>query len=407
MNLSSQSTEFTATDPLIAPLIGTPSTRAPTDDAGPDQSLESKIDSVENLIDAALHPQLDSPNSSVKDAKPASRCKKLIIQIPCFNEEDTLGITLSALPRNIEGVESVEWLIVDDGSHDRTVDVANRCGVDHVVKLSKNQGLARAFMAGIEECLRQGADVIVNTDADNQYCADDIPKLIAPILEGDAEMVVGQRPIADTPHFSPAKKLLQKVGSWVVRKVSRANVADAPSGFRAMSRSTAMQLNVFNDYTYTLETLIQAGQKHMAVVSVPIRTNADLRPSRLLKSIPSYVCRSASTIARIFMTYRPLHFFAVPGAMLCLASFALCVRYLLFYLSGAGSGHIQSLILAGILMGAGLLGIVVGLVGDLISVNRKLLEKVDWRVRSLEDHVKAISSAKANQHADTSEARHD
>ena len=321
---------------------------------------------------------------------PAS-VRKLIIQIPCYNEAGTLGITLEALPREIEGVECVEWLVIDDGSRDSTVQVALEYGVDHIVRLPNNRGLAQAFKAGIEECLKQGADIIVNTDADNQYCADDIPKLVAPIVNGHAEMVVGERPIADTPHFSGVKKLLQKVGSWVVRQVSQADVADAPSGFRAISRATAMQLNVFNEYTYTLETLIQAGQKNMAVTSVPIRTNADLRPSRLFKSIPAYVSRSATTIVRIFMTYRPLHFFGIPGVSLCVASLLICCRYLVFYMAGSGAGHIQSLILAGILMGAGLLGIVVGLIGDLVSVNRKLLEKIDLRIRQLDETVSGIS----------------
>lgn len=311
---------------------------------------------------------------------------KLIIQIPCYNEAATLGITLAALPRQIEGVAKVEWLVVDDGSSDRTAELACELGVDHVVRLPRNQGLARAFQAGIEAAIRHGADIIVNTDADNQYCGADIQKLVDPIVAGQAEFVVGARPIGQTPHFSKLKKALQWLGSWVVRRVSKTEIPDAPSGFRAMSRATAMQLNVFSDYTYTLETIIQAGQKNMAITSVPIRTNPDLRPSRLLRSIPSYVIRSASTIVRIFMTYRPFQFFALPGCVLCLASLLLCFRYLTFYFSGSGSGHIQSLILAALIMGLGLTGVVVGLVADLISVNRKLLEKVDWRVRQLEEH---------------------
>lgn len=330
------------------------------------------------------------------DADQSTRVSKLIIQIPCYNEAGTLGITLEALPRKIDGVDCVEWLIIDDGSTDSTVDVAREYGVDHIVRLRNNRGLAQAFMAGIEESLRQGADIIVNTDADNQYQADDIQKLVDPIVAGRAEMVVGARPISETPHFSHAKKLLQKLGSWVVRHASQADVDDAPSGFRAISRATAKQLNVFNDYTYTLETLIQAGQKNMAVMSVPVRTNEDLRPSRLLKSIPTYVSRSASTIIRIFMTYRPLHFFAIPGAALCLASMYLCLRYLVFYLAGSGGGHVQSLILASILMGSGLLAIVAGLIGDLISVNRKLLEKVDWRMRELAESVEALAGSPAD-----------
>ena len=218
---------------------------------------------------------------------------KLIIQIPCFNEAATLGITLDALPRKIDGVKVVEWLIIDDGSSDATAEIARAHGVDHIVQFTQNKGLARAFQAGIEECLRQGADVIVNTDADNQYHADDIQHLVTPIVNGEADFVIGERPILQTPHFSFLKKRLQRLGSWVVRKASTAEVADAPSGFRAIRRETAKRLNVFSDYSYTLETIIQAGRDKWAVKSVPIRTNADLRPSRLLKSIPSYCFRSA------------------------------------------------------------------------------------------------------------------
>jgi len=312
---------------------------------------------------------------------------KLIIQIPCYNEEATLGITLAALPRHIEGVAKVEWLVVDDGSSDRTAELACELGVDHIVRLPRNQGLARAFQAGIEAAIRQGADIIVNTDADNQYRAADIQKLVDPIVAGKAEFVVGARPIGETPHFSKLKKALQWLGSWVVRRVSKTAIPDAPSGFRAMSRATAMQLNVFSDYTYTLETIIQAGQKNMAITSVPILTNPDLRPSRLLRSIPSYVSRSAMTIIRIFMTYRPLQFFAVPGCAAGLIGLAICLRYVVFYFTDGGAGHVQSLMLGTLLMGLGFAGIVVGLVADLISVNRKLLEKVDWRVQQLADAV--------------------
>jgi glycosyltransferase involved in cell wall biosynthesis len=359
--------------PPAVPVVGPP--------ANATADMELRLEQAQRLIGRA-----QELNAAADGDDPAAgpALGKLIIQIPCYNEAATLGVTLEALPREVPGMETVEWLIIDDGSRDSTIDVAREYGVDHIVRLHRNQGLARAFMAGIEECLRQGADVIVNTDADNQYHADDIQKLVEPIVRGEAEMVVGARPIGNTPHFSQLKKILQKVGSWVVRVVSQADVADAPSGFRAISRATAMRLNVFNDYTYTLETLIQAGQSNMAVMSVPIRTNDDLRPSRLFRSIRAYVSRSAATIARIFMTYRPLQFFGTPGVALCLASLFLCLRYLVFYVAGAGGGHVQSLILAGILMGAGLLAIVVGLVGDLISVNRKLLENIDRRVRLME-----------------------
>jgi glycosyltransferase involved in cell wall biosynthesis len=312
---------------------------------------------------------------------------RLIIQIPCYNEEATLAITLSALPRQLPDIDKVEWLIIDDGSKDRTVEVARQYGVDHVVRLPRNQGLAKGFMAGLDACLKAGADIIVNTDADNQYCADDIPKLIEPIVRGEAEIVVGARPIDEIGHFSPLKKALQKLGSWVVRIASKTDIPDAPSGFRAMSRKAAMQLNVFNEYTYTLETIIQAGQKNMAIVSVPIRTNSDLRPSRLVKSIPSYVQRSILTIVRIFMTYKPFRFFVVPGVIAFAIGFLIGLRFLYHYMVGQGAGHIQSLILAALLMGTGFFLGVTGLIADLIAVNRKLLEKLDVRLRQVEENM--------------------
>ncbi len=312
---------------------------------------------------------------------------KVIIQIPCYNEEESLPVTLAALPRDIPGVDEVEWLIIDDGSTDRTVEVAMAHGVDHVVRLIRNQGLARGFMAGLNACLEAGADIIVNTDADNQYCADDIPRLIEPILSGTAEIVVGARPVAEIEHFSTIKKFLQKLGSWVVRLASATNVPDAPSGFRAMKREAAMRLNVFNDYTYTLETIIQAGQKNMAITSVPVRTNEFLRPSRLFKSIPGYIRRSILTIVRIFMTYKPFLFFMFPGAVAFGAGMFISMRFLYFFFMGDGGGHIQSLILSALLMGTGFVFMIVGLLADLISVNRKLLEKIDWRVHQLEEAV--------------------
>ncbi len=310
---------------------------------------------------------------------------KLIIQIPCYNEEATLGVTLAQLPRRLPGVDVIEWLIVDDGSKDRTVEVARRGGVDHVVRLPGHKGLSRAFLAGLEACLDAGADVIVNTDADNQYNAADIPKLLAPILAGQAEMVIGARPIDEIQHFSPLKKCLQKLGSWVVARASRTQVADAASGFRAMNRAAAMRMHVFNDYTYTLETIIQAGRKGMSVVSVPIRTNGELRPSRLVKSIPTYVRRQFFTITRIFMTYRPFRFFAFPGVALFGFGLVVALRFLWFYVTEGGSGHVQSLILSALCMGMGFFLFVVGLLADLISVNRQLLERIDWRVQVLED----------------------
>jgi len=306
---------------------------------------------------------------------------KVIIQIPCYNEELSLPITLSALPRSLPGIEKVEWLVIDDGSTDSTIEVARAHGVDHIVSHAKNMGLAKAFMTGIDTCIEQRADIIVNTDADNQYCADDIPKLIEPILSGKAEIVVGARPIHQIRHFSAIKKLLQRLGSWTVGLASSTDIPDASSGFRAISREAATQLNVFSKYTYTLETIIQAGQKGMALTSVPVRVNEDLRPSRLVKSIPSYLKRSIVTIVRIFVVYKPFRFFASIGAVLFMLGALVGVRFLYFYFSGTGSGHIQSLILASILIGIGFQTIMVGFVADLLSVNRRLLEELQQKSR--------------------------
>jgi glycosyltransferase involved in cell wall biosynthesis len=310
---------------------------------------------------------------------------KLIIQIPCFNEAQTLPIALSALPRTVPGFSSVEWLIVDDGSQDNTVDVANAHGVDHIVRHAGNKGLARAFMTGLETCLGLGADVIVNTDADNQYNADDIPALTLPILQNRAEIVVGARPIAAIEHFSLVKKMLQKLGSWVVRMASKTDIPDAPSGFRAMSRGAAQRLMVFNDYTYTLETIIQAGQKNMTITSVPIRVNEDLRPSRLVRSIPSYLKRSIITIIRIFIIYRPFSFFGTIGTILFGAGFLIGLRFVWYYLQGNGDGHIQSLILASVMLGMGFQTLLVAFVADLLAANRKLLEDIRFKVAGLKD----------------------
>lgn len=320
--------------------------------------------------------------------------KKLIIQIPCFNEEGTLAIALKALPRQVPGIDKVEWLIINDGSTDKTIEVAKANGVDHVVDLGTHQGLARGFMAGLDACLRNGADIVVNTDADNQYNAEDIPKLIEPILKGEAEIVVGARPITEIAHFSPLKKMLQKMGSWVVRAASNTDVADAPSGFRAMSRKAASQLNVFSQYTYTLETIIQAGQKNMAIVSVPIRTNGYLRPSRLMKSMRAYIQRSILTILRIFITYKPLRFFTIAGLVPFTLGTLIGMRWLYYYALtfssiGAASSEairtrLPSLILAAILILIGVQLFIFGVVADVIAVNRKLLEDIQQRVKRLE-----------------------
>jgi glycosyltransferase involved in cell wall biosynthesis len=306
---------------------------------------------------------------------------KLIIQIPCYNEEATLGVTLAALPRSVAGIDHVEWLVINDGSQDGTLDVAKAYGVDWIVHLPVNQGLAKAFMAGLEASLQAGADIIVNTDADNQYCADDIPLLIQPILLGQADMVVGARPIWHTRHFSFAKKLLQNLGSYIVRLVSNTTIADAPSGFRAYSRETALQLNVFNSYTYTLETLIQAGHKGMTICSVPIRTNPNLRKSRLVRSIPAYVGRSAFTILRIFMLYKPLRFFSLLGTVPMSLGIILGIRWLIFFWAGSERTRLPSLILAAILILIGFQIWMFGLVADLMAANRRLLEDMQLRMR--------------------------
>lgn len=257
---------------------------------------------------------------------------KVIIQIPCFNEEESLPVTLAELPRQLVGVDEVEWLVINDGSSDRTVEVAIALGAHHVISHYKNLGLAQAFMSGISASVYFGADIIVNTDADNQYNSADIQKLIDPILRGEAEYVIGTRPIDDIAHFSPIKKKLQKFGSWVVRKLSQTSVEDAPSGFRAITRNAAFHLHVYNRYTYTLETVIQAGRMNLPTISVPIRTNRDLRSSRLISSVPTYLKRSLATIIHSFMTYEPLRFFVAPGLFLFLCTFIISVRFFNFLL---------------------------------------------------------------------------
>lgn len=309
---------------------------------------------------------------------------KLIIQIPCLNEEETLEIALNDLPRHIDGIDEIEYLIINDGSTDRTVEVAKNWGVHHVVSFTKNKGLAKGFMAGIDACLRNGADIIVNTDADNQYCGADIEKLVRPILNHAADVVIGERPIDETEHFSALKKKLQHLGSYVVRKASRTEIPDAPSGFRAFSREAAMHLNVINNYTYTLETIVQAGRNNIAITSVPIRTNPELRKSRLFHSMFGYVKRSMLTIIRAYMMYRPLTFFTVVGAIPFLVGLGIGIRFLVFFIQGNGLGHIQSLIFASTLMLLGFMTFIVGLQADVISANRKILEDIQYRIRRME-----------------------
>ena len=309
---------------------------------------------------------------------------KLIIQIPCYNEAETLEITLNDLPKQIEGIDTIEYLIINDGSQDNTVEVARNWGVHHVVSFNCNKGLARGFMAGLDACCKLGADIIVNTDADNQYSGADIETIVRPILEGRADIVIGERPIDDTEHFSPLKKKLQHLGSWVVRKASRTTIPDAPSGFRAYSREAAMRMNVINEYTYTLETIVQAGRNRMAITSVPIHTNPELRKSRLFSSMFGYVKKSMLTIIRAFMMYRPMKFFMTIGIIFVLMGTAIGGRFLYFYFNGAGSGHTQSLILASMMIIIGVQSAIVGLQGDIIAANRKLLEDIQYRVKCIE-----------------------
>lgn len=309
---------------------------------------------------------------------------KLIIQIPCYNEAETLEIALNDLPSRLEGIDEIEYLIINDGSRDDTVSVAKAWGVHHVVSFKQNKGLAKGFMAGLDEALRQGADIIVNTDADNQYCADDIATLIAPILEGRADYVIGARPIDDTEHFSFIKKKLQHFGSWVVRKASDTDIPDAPSGFRAMTREAAMRINVVNDYTYTLETIVQAGRERIPITSVPVRTNAELRPSRLFHSIWGYVKKSMLTIIRAYIMYKPLKCFSYLAALPLLVGAIYAVRFITYFAMGTGTGHIQSLILGCTLIILGFLTFMIGLMADVISANRKILEDTQYHARRAE-----------------------
>ncbi len=309
---------------------------------------------------------------------------KLIIQIPCFNEEKTLPVTLADLPKSIPGVDEIEILIIDDGSSDRTREVAREQGVHHVVGFSGNRGLARAFQLGIDSCLARGADIIVNTDADNQYCGGDIPKLVTPILEGRADLVIGDRETQKISHFSPLKKFLQKQGSQVVGQMAGADVPDATSGFRAFSRDTALELNITSDFSYTLETLIQAGRKRLAVVNVPIGTNKVLRPSRLFRSMPQFVKRSCGTMVRVYTTYQPLKVFLTAAVVCLMPALILFLRFFYYYLHGQGGGRVQSLIIAVAFTVCSAFLATIGVMADMINTNRKLIEDLLRRVRDRE-----------------------
>lgn len=309
---------------------------------------------------------------------------KLIIQIPCYNEADTLLVALNDLPKHIDGIDEIEYLIINDGSSDNTEQVARDWGVQYVVRFKRNLGLARGFMAGLDLALRNGADIIVNTDADNQYCGADIEKLVRPILNREADIVIGERPIDETESFSPLKKKLQHFGSWVVRKASRTDIPDAPSGFRAYSRHAAMRVNVYNEYTYTLETIVQAGRNKMAIISVPVHTNPELRKSRLFHSMWGYIKKSMLTILRAFLMYRSLFTFTVIAVCFAVPGILLGVRYLILMFNGQGGGHTQSLILTMLLILIAVQSFMMGMQADIISANRKLIEDTQFRIKKLE-----------------------
>ena len=321
---------------------------------------------------------------------------KLVIQIPCLDEEETLGETLAALPRRIPGIDEIDVIVIDDGSRDRTTEVARAAGVTDVVRFPNHQGLARAFAAGLDRALRLGADIIVNTDADNQYCADDIAALITPILRGEADMVIGDRDPSRLRHFGAMKRVLQRVGSWAVRQLSGTKIPDAASGFRAISRAAALKLNVFSDFTYTLETIIQAGKKQIAIAHVPVRARQTTRPSRLFAGPSHYVRRSLSTLIRIYALYEPFKVFSQLGAAMITVAILIGLRFLYEYVTVGGAGHIQSLILAAALLIIGFITMLIGMLADLIGRNRQLLEELLFRIRRMElDSVKEGDGAES------------
>jgi glycosyltransferase involved in cell wall biosynthesis len=310
--------------------------------------------------------------------------KKLIVQIPCLNEAETLPITLGDIPRAISGVDAVEILVVDDGSRDGTADVARLHGADYIVRFPRRKGLAAAFTAGIDACVKLGADIIVNTDGDNQYVGADIPALIGPLLRGEADVVIGDREVQDLAHMSAMRKRLQWIGSWVVRQVSDTKVPDTTSGFRAYTREAALRMTIVSDFTYTLESIIQAGKKRMAIAHVPIRSNPRMRSSRLFSNVWTYIKASTATIIRIYATYEPLKVFGLAGLLVFAGGLAVSLRFVYFYLVGEGLGHVQSLILAAVLLIVGFQIALIGLVADVISGNRRLLEDLLYRVRRME-----------------------
>ena len=312
---------------------------------------------------------------------------KLIIQIPCYNEEETLSETINDIPEKIDGIDEIEILVVNDGSTDTTTQVARELKVNYIVEFPKNLGLARAFDAGLKNCVKYGADIIVNLDADNQYCAEDIPKLIKPLLENKADIVIGARPIEKIKNFSPVKKILQKLGSYVMKKISGADILDAPSGFRAFSRYAAKRINIFDNYTYTMESIIQAQRKGLSIVSVPIRVNENdfARPSRLIKNNFQYIFRSAKTMIRFFIIYHPFRFFSSLAAFFFILGFGIGLRFLYFYFLGDGAGHTQSLILCGLLITVSFQTALLAIIADLMGINRKLIEDVQIKVQNIKN----------------------
>ncbi len=313
---------------------------------------------------------------------------KLIIQIPCYNEEQTLPITIADIPKKIEGVDIIEILIIDDGSKDRTVEIAKELNVTHIVSFKRNKGLARAFEAGIEKCLDEGADIIVNTDGDNQYFGSDISKLVQPILNGEADVVIGDRQTQNIEHFSATKKLLQKLGTKVIQNLSRTNVKDAVSGFRAYSREAALKMNINTEFSYTIENLIQLGNMKMKIVSVPIGTNKQLRKSRLFKSVPDFISKQLTTIIRVYSTYKALKVFTIIGILFMFPGLIGVFRFLYYFFKDGSAGHIQSLVLSAVFINIGFFIILFGIIADLISTNRKLIEKILYKLNKLEENSK-------------------
>jgi glycosyltransferase involved in cell wall biosynthesis len=330
---------------------------------------------------------------------------KLIIQIPCFNEAENLPATLAALPRRIPGIDEIEILVIDDGSHDETATVARQWGVDHVVQHRTNRGLAAAFQSGKDACLRAGADIIVNTDADGQYVGEDIAALVAPVVEGRADIVIGDRGVATNEHFGPFKRLLQRFGSGIVRRLSRTSVTDAVSGFRAMSREAAQTITITTEFSYTTDMLIQSGRKRLKVASVAIRTNPAARPSRLFRSIPQFLVNTGITIARAYTTYNPLRVFVLAGGLCALLGAIPILRFLWFWTTGDGDGHIQSLVIGGALLVLGVLTVLMGILADLIGTNRKLAEAGLLRMHRLEDRLERIEQGLAAANAPEKQAR--